>query len=72
MAFAPGDEPAERGHEREAWDAQVVCPGLPDPGLIDECLADVENDRLNALAGCCHAVPRRFFVGLSRSVMHRR
>ena len=44
MLPAARDDRAERGHERQARDAQHVRPGGPDPGLVDERLTDVEAD----------------------------
>ena len=44
VAAAAGDDPAEGAEEGEARDAQPVRPVGPDPRLVDERLADVEDD----------------------------
>jgi hypothetical protein len=44
MVATARDHGPERGEERQARNAQVIRPQTPDAGLVDERLADIEND----------------------------
>src|SRR5215210_1776403 len=45
VALAPGDQAAQRRHQREARDAGAICRALPETCLVDEGLAGVEDHR---------------------------
>jgi hypothetical protein len=45
MIAAAGDHLAERSEERRSRHAEPVGPHAPRPGLVDDRLADVEDDR---------------------------
>ena len=50
MVLAALEDAAEDGEQRQRRHAQPVGPGPPGAGLVDEGLADVEDDGLDALA----------------------
>src|SRR5207249_2142581 len=48
---------AEQREQREARHAEPVGPGRPEPGLVEQCLARVEEDRPDGHAASCRRLP---------------
>ena len=57
MLLPPGDDAAEDGEERQPRDPEPVGPLAHRPGLVDERLADVEDDGLDAPRRSRHPRP---------------
>ena len=45
MVLAALDQASKDAHEGQARYPQPIGPALPEPGLVDQCLADVEEHR---------------------------